>query len=86
MIGREDDWNMTCPVALAAKRSLLRLIQHIMPTGNDENLLYRFVIEYGDFWGPQHLDYYGYKRPTSYDVLVRLGDWVYLRCLHSKPK
>lgn len=36
-------------LAAAAKQSLLRLIPHIMPTGDDENLLYRFVIDHGDF-------------------------------------
>ncbi|KAH8164458.1 hypothetical protein CIB48_g3778 [Xylaria polymorpha] len=49
MIGWEDDHNTVGPVAAAAKQSLLRLIPHIMPAGDDENLLYRFVIDHGDF-------------------------------------
>ncbi|SPQ25208.1 90fc60f7-ab2a-41f3-9cd9-02792d38161e [Thermothielavioides terrestris] len=49
MIGWEDDHNTVGPVAAAAKQSLLRLIPHIIPTGDDENLLYRFVIDHGDF-------------------------------------
>jgi hypothetical protein len=49
MIGWEDDHNTVGPVAAAAKQSLLRLIPHIMPAGDDENLLYRSVIEHGDF-------------------------------------
>lgn len=49
MIGWEDDHNTVGPVAAAAKQSLLRLIPHIMPPGDDENLLYRFVIDHGDF-------------------------------------
>lgn len=52
MIGWEDDHNTVGPVAAAAKQSLLRLIPYIMPTGNtgdEESLLYRFVIDHGDF-------------------------------------
>lgn len=49
MIGWEDDHNTVGPVAAAAKRSLLRLIPRIMPKGDDEEVLYRFVIEHGDF-------------------------------------
>ncbi|KAI9674959.1 MAG: hypothetical protein M1817_001365 [Caeruleum heppii] len=49
MIGWEDDHNTVGPVAAAAKQSLLHLIPHIMPTGDDENLLYRFVLDHGDF-------------------------------------
>ncbi|KAI0863364.1 3-hydroxybutyryl-CoA dehydratase [Xylaria cubensis] len=49
MIGWEDDHNTVGPVAAATKESLLRLIPHIMPAGHDENLLYRFVIDHGDF-------------------------------------
>jgi hypothetical protein len=49
MIGWEDDHNTVGPVAAAAKQSLLRLIPHILPAGDDENLLYRFVIDHGDF-------------------------------------
>lgn len=49
MIGWEDDHNTVGPIAAAAKRSLLRLIPHIMPMGDDGNGLYRFVIDHGDF-------------------------------------
>lgn len=52
MIGWEDDHNTVGPVAAAAKQSLLRLIPHMMPTGDtrdEENLLYRFVIDHGDY-------------------------------------
>ena len=49
MIGWEDDNNTVGPIAAAAKRSLLRLIPHTMPTDNDENSLYRLVLEHGDF-------------------------------------
>ncbi|KAH9952260.1 3-hydroxybutyryl-CoA dehydratase [Lactifluus volemus] len=49
MIGWEDDNNTVGPIAAAAKQSLLRLIPHIMPTDNDENSLYRLVLEHGDF-------------------------------------
>ncbi|EFY89304.1 hypothetical protein J3458_018759 [Metarhizium acridum] len=49
MIGWEDDHNTVGPVAAAAKQSLLRLIPHIMPAGDEEKLLYRFVIDHGDF-------------------------------------
>ena len=49
MIGWESDNNTVGPIAAAAKQSLLRLIPHIMPTDNDENSLYRLVLEHGDF-------------------------------------
>ena len=49
MIGWEDDNNTVGPIAAAAKQSLLRLIPHIMPTDDDENSLYRLVLEHGDF-------------------------------------
>jgi hypothetical protein len=49
MLGWEDDNNTVGPIAAAAKQSLLRLIPHIMPTDNDENSLYRLVLEHGDF-------------------------------------
>ncbi|EHK44130.1 hypothetical protein TRIATDRAFT_265731 [Trichoderma atroviride IMI 206040] len=44
-----DDNNTVGPIAAAARRSLLRLIPHITPKGDDENVLYRFVLEHGDF-------------------------------------
>lgn len=49
MIGWESDNNKVGPVAAAAKQSLLRLIPHIIPAINDESILYRFVIDHGDF-------------------------------------
>ncbi|KAL7970401.1 3-hydroxybutyryl-CoA dehydratase [Trichoderma sp. SZMC 28014] len=49
MIGWEDDHNTVGPVAAAAKGTLLRLVPHIMPKGDDEDVFYRFVIEHGDF-------------------------------------
>jgi len=65
MIGWEDDNNTVGPIAMAAKRSLLRLIPHIMPADNNQSMptdnnqsmpadnnqssLYRLVLEHGDF-------------------------------------
>ena len=49
VIGWEDDNNTVGLVAAAAKRSLLRLIPHIMPADNDQTSLYRLVIDHGDF-------------------------------------
>ncbi|KAL6897222.1 3-hydroxybutyryl-CoA dehydratase [Trichoderma evansii] len=49
MIGWGDDHNTVGPIAAAAKKSLLSLIPHIMPKGGDEDILYRFVIDHGDF-------------------------------------
>lgn len=49
MIGWEDDHNTVGPIAAAAKQSLLRLIPHIIPTANHDSILYRFVIDHGDF-------------------------------------
>jgi hypothetical protein len=48
MIGWEDDNETVGPVALAAKRSLLSAIPHILPSGKEESL-YRLVLEHGDF-------------------------------------
>jgi hypothetical protein len=48
MIGWEDDNETVGPIALSAKRSLLRAIPHILPLGNEESL-YRLVLEHGDF-------------------------------------
>ncbi|KAH6628786.1 3-hydroxybutyryl-CoA dehydratase [Chaetomium tenue] len=49
MIGCEDDDNTVGPVAAAAKQSLLRLIPRILPEGDDNTDLYRFVLDHGDF-------------------------------------
>ncbi|MCJ1463902.1 hypothetical protein MMC07_002511 [Pseudocyphellaria aurata] len=49
MIGWEDDEETVGPIALAAKRSLLRAIPHIMPLESTEVSLYRLVLEHGDF-------------------------------------
>lgn len=49
MIGWEDDHNTVGPIAAAAKQSLLRLIPDIIPTSKDDSILYRFVIDHGDF-------------------------------------
>ncbi|KAI5859658.1 hypothetical protein GGS23DRAFT_600182 [Durotheca rogersii] len=49
MIWWEDSHNTAGPVTAAAKRSLLRLIPHVMPAGDDEDLLYHFVMDHGDF-------------------------------------
>ena len=49
MIGWEDDNEVVGPIALAAKSSLLRLIPHILPVDDEDNNLYRFKIEHGDF-------------------------------------
>lgn len=48
MIGWEDDHNTVGPIAATAKTSLLSLIHHIMPEDSDD-VLYRFVIDHGDF-------------------------------------
>ncbi|KAG6810771.1 hypothetical protein H0H92_010399 [Tricholoma furcatifolium] len=37
------------PVTVAAKQTLLRLVPHILPCGDDEDSLYRFVLDHGDF-------------------------------------
>ncbi|KAH8883090.1 hypothetical protein GQ53DRAFT_883603 [Thozetella sp. PMI_491] len=49
MIGWESDGNTVGPVAFAAKRSLLRLIPHILPKDDGPDSLYRLVLEHGDF-------------------------------------
>lgn len=49
MTGCEDDDNRVGPIVAAAKKSLLRLIPHIMPKGDDNMDLYRFVLDHGDF-------------------------------------
>ncbi|OBT73570.1 hypothetical protein VF21_07633 [Pseudogymnoascus sp. 05NY08] len=53
MIGWEPDDVTVGPIAAAAKQSLLSLIPHILPTEDKESgdgpLLYRLVLEHGDF-------------------------------------
>lgn len=49
MIGWESDNETVGPVALAAKRSLLRALPQIMPPENADQSFYRLVLEYGDF-------------------------------------
>ncbi|KAK3373628.1 3-hydroxybutyryl-CoA dehydratase [Lasiosphaeria ovina] len=48
IIGWVDDGNTVGPVAFAAKQSLLRFIPHMLPYG-DEAVLYRLVLDHGDF-------------------------------------
>ncbi|KAH7405682.1 3-hydroxybutyryl-CoA dehydratase [Phaeosphaeria sp. MPI-PUGE-AT-0046c] len=47
-IGWEDDNETVGPVALAAKHTLLRALPYLLPHGNEDRL-YRFVLEHGDF-------------------------------------
>lgn len=49
MIGWEDDGNTVGSTATAAKQSILRLVPRIIPEGDDQASLYRFVLEHGDF-------------------------------------
>ena len=49
MIGWESDNATVGPIAAAAKQSLLRLIPHIIPADGDQDMLYRLVLEHGDF-------------------------------------
>lgn len=49
MIGWESDNETVGPVALAAKRSVLRTIPHLMLPENVDRPLYRLVLEHGDF-------------------------------------
>lgn len=46
-IGWEGDGLVVGPTAAAAKKSILRLIPHIIPPENDYH--FRFVLEHGDF-------------------------------------
>jgi len=48
MIGWEDDEEIVGPVALAAKHSLLKAIPYLLPQ-EDSEVLYRLVLEHGDF-------------------------------------
>ncbi|KAI4922783.1 hypothetical protein J4E90_001217 [Alternaria incomplexa] len=48
MIGWEDDEETVGPVALAAKQSLLKAIPHLLPQESSD-ILYRLVLEHGDF-------------------------------------
>ncbi|KAJ8125508.1 hypothetical protein O1611_g8131 [Lasiodiplodia mahajangana] len=49
MIGWESDNCTVGPIAAAAKKSLLRLVPYIIPADDERNLLYRLVLEHGDF-------------------------------------
>ena len=49
MIGWDSDNVTVGPIVAAAKRSLLRLIPHIMPADNDLPSLYCLVLDHGDF-------------------------------------
>lgn len=49
MIGWEEDNNVVGPKAAKAKQSLLRFIPHMLPTEADNDLLYRPVLEHGDY-------------------------------------
>ena len=50
MIGWESDNETVGPVAAAAKQSLLRLIPYILPEEKaDKPVLYRLVLDHGDF-------------------------------------
>jgi len=49
MIGWEDDNETVGPIAAAAKISLLRAIPYILPVEDNNNKLYRHVLEHGDF-------------------------------------
>lgn len=49
MIGWKDDNNTVGNIAYAAKKSLLRLISHIMPADNNQITLYRLVLDHGDY-------------------------------------
>jgi hypothetical protein len=71
-IGWEDDHNTVGPVSAAAKQSLLRLIPHIMPAGIQDDVLYRFVIDHGDF-GIHNMSITMDK--SSRPVVTSLYDW-----------
>ena len=49
LIGYEDDAETVGPRALAAKRSLLDAIPYIMPQEDMRGMLYRLVLEHGDY-------------------------------------
>lgn len=49
MIGWESDHNTVGPEALKAKQSLLRFLPHMLPSEENEEYLYRMVLEHGDF-------------------------------------
>jgi hypothetical protein len=49
MIGWESDNNTVGPIAVAAKKSLLRFIPHMLPANGIETSLYRLVLDHGDF-------------------------------------
>ncbi|KDQ58297.1 hypothetical protein JAAARDRAFT_78600 [Jaapia argillacea MUCL 33604] len=72
MIGWEDDNNTVGPIAAAAKQSMLRLIPHIMPSGQDQTSLYRFVLDHGDF-GIQNMSIM--MDPNGQPLVTSLYDW-----------
>jgi hypothetical protein len=49
MIGWEDDNNTVGEEAMKAKQSLLRFLPHMLPSEEDDQYLYRMVLEHGDF-------------------------------------
>ncbi|KAI0107227.1 3-hydroxybutyryl-CoA dehydratase [Nemania sp. FL0031] len=71
MIGWESDNCTVGPIAAAAKQSLLRLVPYIMPTDDNQNLLYRLVLEHGDF-GVHNMSI---KTGTSQPRVTSLYDW-----------
>ncbi|KAJ7629364.1 hypothetical protein DFH06DRAFT_1056959 [Mycena polygramma] len=48
-IGFEEGRNIVGPMALRAKRSLLQLLPSIMPAESEPGILYRLVLDHGDF-------------------------------------
>ncbi len=48
-IGEEQDNDKVGPRASKAKQSLLRFVPHMLPMGDDDDALYRFVLEHDDF-------------------------------------
>ncbi|KAM0219397.1 hypothetical protein ACHAPA_004794 [Fusarium lateritium] len=49
MIGWESDNATVGPKALKAKQSLLRFLPHMLPSEENEEYLYRMILEHGDF-------------------------------------
>lgn len=76
MIGWESDNETVGPVALAAKRSLLRAIPQIMPPENADQSLYRLVLEHGDFGIHNTLITTDANGKPPRNVSIRLGNWM----------